>query len=76
MSTLLGRDLPTPHDTVLVGLASAGGLLEGFLTSAEIARLEGRLEEVGGIDLFVRGVEAAIREDQTERARAMMLPMY
>ena len=24
----------------------------------------------------VRGVEAAIREDQTERARAMMLPMY
>jgi hypothetical protein len=76
LSTLLGEDLPTPHDTVLLGLARAGGLLEAFLTSAEIARLEGRMEQVSGIDLFVRGVESAIREDQVERARAMMLPMY
>ena len=76
METLLGDDLPTPHDTVLLGLARAGGLLEAFLSPAEISRLEARMEEVGGIDLFVRGVEAAIREDQTERARAMMLPMY
>ena len=76
METLLGDDLPTPHDTVLLGLARAGGLLEAFLSSSEISRLEARMEEVGGIDLFVRGVEAAIREDQTERARAMMLPMY
>ena len=76
METLLGDNLPTPHDTALLGLARAGGLLEAFLSPAEIARLEARMEEVGGIDLFVRGVEAAIREDQTERARAMMLPMY
>ena len=76
METLLGDDLPTPHDTVLLGLARAGGLLEAFLSPAEISRLEARIEEVGGIDLVVRGVEAAIREDQTERARAMMLPMY
>ena len=76
METLLGDNLPTPHDTALLGLARAGGLLEAFLSPSEIARLEARMEEVGGIDLFVRGVEAAIREDQTERARAMMLPMY
>ena len=76
METLLGDDLPTPHDTALLGLARAGGLLEAFLSASEIARLEARMEEVGGIDLFVRGVEGAIREDQTERARAMMLPMY
>jgi len=31
---------------------------------------------VGGVDLVVKGVEAAIREDQAARARAMMLPMY
>ena len=76
MSTLLGDDVPTPHDTVLVGLARAGGLLEGFLSAQEIHRLESRIGEVGGIDLVVKGVEAAIREDQAARARAMMLPMY
>ncbi len=76
LETLLGEDLPTPHDTVLVGLARAGGLLEGFLSTAEIHRLETRIGEVGGIDLIVRGAEAAIREDQAARARAVMLPMY
>lgn len=76
LAALLGEDIPTPHDTVLVGLAGAGGLLEGFLSAAEIQRLEGRLGEVGGIDLIVRGAEAAIREDQAARARAVMLPMF
>ncbi len=76
LATLLGEDVPTPHDTVLVGLARAGGLLEGFLSSAEIQRLESRIGEVGGIDLIVRGAEAAIREDQAARARAVMLPMF
>lgn len=76
METLLGDQIPSPHDTVLVGLARAAGLLEGFLTTDELDRLEGRMTEVAGLDLFVRGVEAAIREDQIERARAMMMPMY
>lgn len=76
LATLLGDDVPTPHDTVLVGLARAGGLLEAFLSAAEVNRLEDRIGEVGGIDLVVKGVEAAIREDQAARARAMMLPMY
>lgn len=76
VETLLGDQIPDPHDTVLLGLARAGGLLEGFLSAAEIARLEERMATVAGLDLFVRGVEAAIREDQLERARAMMMPMY
>ena len=76
METLLGDQIPSPHDTVLVGLARAGGLLEGFLTTDELDRLEARMTAVAGLDLFVRGVEAAIREDQIERARAMMMPMY
>ncbi len=76
LATLLSNELSTPHDTVLLGLARDGGLLDGFLSTAEIARLEDRMEQVSGHNPFVRGVEAAIREDQTERARAMMMPMY
>jgi len=75
METLLGEQLPTPHDSVLLGLARAAGLLEGFLSTAEIGRLEDRMAKVAGLDLIVRGVEAAILEDQAERARAMMMPL-
>lgn len=75
METLLGEQLPTPHDSVLLGLARAAGLLEGFLSTAEIARLEDRMAKVAGLDLIVRGVEAAILEVQAERARAMMMPL-
>ncbi len=73
VSTLLGNDLPTPHDTVLIALAQAGGLLEAFLSDAEVTRLQGRIDEVGGIDLIVRGIEAAIRKEQADRARMMMM---
>jgi hypothetical protein len=76
LATLLSDELPTPHDIVLLGLAHAGGLLDAFLSTAEIARLEDRMEQVSGYNHIVQGVEAAIREDQTERARAMMMPMY
>ena len=75
METLLGEQLTTPHDSVLLGLARAAGLLEGFLSTAEIARLEDRMAKVAGLDLIVRGVEAAILEVQAERARAMMMPL-
>lgn len=73
--TLLSDLVPTPHDTVLVGLARACGLLEAFLTKAEVGRLESRIREAGGIDLIVRGVEAAMKEEETLRARALMHPL-
>jgi hypothetical protein len=76
ISTLLGDDLPTPHDTVMLGLARAAHLLEGFLSSSEVERLEDRMAKVGGIDLFVRAAEDAIRTDTEARARAYMIPMY
>jgi hypothetical protein len=72
--TLMSDIIPSPHDTVLLGLALAGGLLEAFLSKAEIARLEDRIREAGGIDLIVRGVEAALRQDQLVRAQAMLYP--
>ena len=46
--TLMSDEIPSPHDTVLLGLALAGGLLEAFLSKAEIARLEDRIREAEG----------------------------
>lgn len=76
LSTLLNDEVPTPHDTVLLGLANAAELLPVFLSSAEIDRLEERMTQVAGIDLFVRGVEAAIRKTIEVNAQAMMMPVY
>ena len=76
ISMLLSTELPTPHDTVLIGLAVAGGLLESFLTRAQIAQLADRIGVVGGLDLVVRGVEAAIRDDAELRARVMMMSVH
>ncbi len=75
VGTLLGEDLPTPHDSVLIGLARAGGLLQGFLSGAEIERLEGQLDKFGGLDLIAKGVESAIRSESVALARAIMVPM-
>jgi hypothetical protein len=76
LAALLSDGLPTPHDTILIGLAVAGGLLEAFLSKSEIARLAERIAEIGGLDLVVRGVEAAIRADAEVRAHAIMLSIH
>ena len=76
LSILLSDELPTPHDTVLIGLAFAGGLLEGFLTRRQIAQLSDRIGEIGGLDLIVRGVEAAIRDEAELRAYTMMMSVH
>ena len=70
---LLGGAIPSPHDSVLIGLASISGLLRGFLSSSELRRLEDRIAEVGSLDLVARGVEEAIEEEVALRARAMMI---
>jgi golgi phosphoprotein 3 len=73
-AVLLGDAIPTPHDSVLIGLASISGLLRGFLSAAELRRLEERIAEVGSLDLVARSVERAIEEEVAFRARAMMVP--
>ncbi|MGA1463731.1 MAG: GPP34 family phosphoprotein, partial [Steroidobacteraceae bacterium] len=75
VSTLLGDDIPTPHDSVLIGLARVGGLLEGFLSASEIDRLSGRINQIGSVDLIAKGVESAIREEQLEVARTFLGPV-
>ncbi len=72
---LMGGTIPTPHDSVLIGLASISGLLRGFLSSAELGRLQRRIDEVGSLDLVARGVEDAIHEEIELRARGMMIPI-
>jgi golgi phosphoprotein 3 len=64
LSLLLSDDLPTPHDSVLIGLADAGGVLEGFLSGTEIARLQDRLQQIGSLDLIARCVEKAIQAER------------
>lgn len=76
METLLGDSIPSPADSVLIGLARVGGLLEAFLSTTEIARLEGRLEQVSNLDLTAGLVELAIQEEQEAIARAMLASPY
>lgn len=73
-AVLLGDAIPSPSDSVLIGLASISGLLRGFLSGAELRRLEERILAVGSLDLVARGVERAIEEEVAFRARAMMVP--
>lgn len=72
LATLLNQDLPTPHDTALIGLARVADLLQGFMATKEIDRLSERLDLVGGVDLIVREVETAIRETYQMQAQALM----
>lgn len=72
LSTLMSDDIPTPHDTALIGLAQAGGLLQSFMSAAEMARLSDRIDQAGGVDLVVKSAIAAIQDIQQARAQAMM----
>ncbi len=74
MEVLLSDSIPSPEDSVLIGLAHAGGLLEAFLTTREIARLEDRLEQVSNLDLTAGLVGQAIQEEQEAIAQAMLNP--
>jgi Golgi phosphoprotein 3 len=73
VSLLLSDDLPTPHDSVLIGLANASGLLEGFLSTAEVARLQDRLEQIGGLDLIASAVRQALARELERVAQTMMV---
>ena len=61
---------------MLIGLAHAGGLLQGFLSSSEVARLEERLMKIGNLDLIARAVEHAIADEHERIAQALLTPTY
>ena len=79
MEVLLGEGIPDPSDSILIGLARTGGLLEGFLSTKEIAGLHERITEISALDLTAGLVEQAILEEQEAVANALLLnphPMY
>jgi len=76
LETLLGDSIPSTEDSVLIGLARAGGLLEAFLSTKEIVRLESRLEQVSNLELTAGLVELAIQEEQEAIAQAMLVSSY
>jgi hypothetical protein len=65
--TLDRNDLPSPRDSIMLGLARAAFLLEGFLSAAQIKALDARMSDVAGLDLFVRAAEAAIHFETENR---------
>ncbi|MGB0222113.1 MAG: GOLPH3/VPS74 family protein [Luminiphilus sp.] len=75
-AVLFSSDTPSAEDSVLIGLARTGGLLEAFLTTSEIANLETRIEEVRNLDKTAGLVEKAIQEEQEAIARAMLASPY
>ncbi len=70
---LLGDDIPSAHDSILLGLARQAGLLESFLTDSQLEQLRERSDMVGNLDLTAKLVERAIIDAQQAMAAAMMM---
>lgn len=72
VNLLMGDELPSPHDSVLIGFAAAGGLLQGFLSAREVDRLQERIRAIGNLDLIAAAVKQAILEEAEALARATL----
>lgn len=73
VDVLIGDSVPTPHDSVLIGLALIAGLLGYVFSPEELRRMNSRIDEVSSLDIVARAVEAAIREEIQRRAQFMPL---
>lgn len=62
MRVLFTDEIPSPRDTIIVGLASVTGILEQLLSREEMQQLQERIETVSRLDLIGRTVVAAARE--------------
>ena len=61
MDVLFSDDLPSPRDSVMVGLVHACGLFRRLLTAEEYDEVEERIELLAGLELVGQSVTAAIR---------------
>jgi Golgi phosphoprotein 3 len=73
VDVLIGNSVPTPHDSVLIGLALIAGLLRHVFSAEELRRMTDRIDEVSSLDIVARAVEVAI-SDEIQR-RAQVLPV-
>ena len=73
LGVLLADEVPTPHDSVLIGLARVSGLLNGFLSAQQLVDLGPRLDQVSNLDLIGQIVEKAIVREQEALAQAVLM---
>ena len=62
MRALFTDEIPRPRDAIMVGLASATGILEHLLSPEEMQQLQARIETVTRLDLIGRTVTNAARD--------------
>jgi hypothetical protein len=70
---LIGNSVPTPHDSVLIGLAQTSGVLAQFFSEGELRRLRPKIDEVSSLDIVAKEVDWAIGDEIRRRAQALAL---
>ena len=61
---VLSNEIPDPRDAVLVSLVNACGLFAEILSSRELRRCEGRIEEISKYDMVCQKINELIRQVQ------------
>ena len=61
---VLSNEIPDPRDAVLVSLVNACGLFTEILSSRELRRCEGRIEEISKYDMVCQKINELIRQVQ------------
>lgn len=61
---VLSDEIPDPRDAVLVSLVNACGLFSEILSSRELRRCEGRIEEISKYDMVCQKINELIRQVQ------------
>ena len=61
---VLSDEIPAPRDAVLVSLVNACGLFSEILSSRELRRCEGRIEEISKYDMVCQKINELIRQVQ------------
>ncbi len=74
MSVLFNDEVPNPRDTLLLGLAKSTDVLSAILTSDELDKATGRIEEVVALEEIGRSV--GLVATQVRDAMTMMLAPY
>jgi golgi phosphoprotein 3 len=70
VSMIYGGDLPTPRDTLLLGLAESSGVLNSMLTPEEMRKTANRIAEIVALEEIGRSVRAVASEVRRALARA------
>ncbi len=69
MGVLFNDEIPDPRDAMLIGLCRAGGLFSLLLSSAELDRVQPRIDAVADLEELNRSLADAIREIYAQIAR-------